>query len=81
MLSLLPVDSPHLGATLELLRDPEQLWSPYGLRSLSKNHPLFGEGENYWRGPIWIQMNYLALAALNQVRQPPTEDLGGAVLC
>lgn len=66
LLSLLPVDSPHLGATLELLRDPEQLWSPYGLRSLSKNHPLFGEGENYWRGPIWIQMNYLALAALNQ---------------
>jgi hypothetical protein len=80
LLSLLPVDSSHLGATLELLRDPEQLWSPYGLRSLSKNHPLFGQGENYWRGPIWIQMNYLALAALNQVRQRFSDDPDSAVL-
>ncbi|BGP41883.1 Processing alpha glucosidase I [Rhodotorula kratochvilovae] len=65
LLSLLPSSSPHLGATLELLRDESHLWSPYGLRSLSKQHPLFGKGENYWRGPIWIQMNYLALAALH----------------
>ncbi|KAI0349949.1 hypothetical protein OH77DRAFT_1525255 [Trametes cingulata] len=52
LLSLLPPDSPHL------------LWSPYGLRSLSASHPEFGQGENYWKGPIWIQMNYLALSAL-----------------
>ncbi|BGP56919.1 Processing alpha glucosidase I [Rhodotorula sphaerocarpa] len=65
VLSLLPADSPHLGATLELLRNPEHLWSSFGLRSLSKSHPLFGQGENYWRGPIWIQMNYLALGALH----------------
>ncbi|GAA5999150.1 mannosyl-oligosaccharide glucosidase [Rhodotorula paludigena] len=64
-LSLLPSTSPHLGPVLELLRNPAKLWSPYGIRSLSKDHPLFGQGENYWRGPIWIQMNYLALAALN----------------
>lgn len=67
-LSLLPSTSPHLGPVLELLRDPAKLWSPYGIRSLSKDHPLFGQGENYWRGPIWIQMNYLVLAALNNVR-------------
>ncbi|KAH8107152.1 glycoside hydrolase [Cristinia sonorae] len=64
LLSLLPTDSPHLGPILDLLRDPEHLWSPYGLRSLSASHPLFGQGENYWKGPIWIQMNYLALGAL-----------------
>ncbi|KAI0078991.1 glycoside hydrolase [Panus rudis PR-1116 ss-1] len=64
LLSLLPPDSPHLGAILDLLHDPEHLWSPYGIRSLSKSHPLFGQGENYWRGPIWIQMNYLALSSL-----------------
>ncbi|KAJ2933986.1 hypothetical protein H1R20_g3111, partial [Candolleomyces eurysporus] len=64
--SLLPVDSPHLGAILNLLRDPEHLWSPYGLRSLSASHPEFGKGENYWKGPIWIQMNYLALSALHK---------------
>ena len=67
LLSLLPPDSPHLGHILDLLRDPEHLWSPYGLRSLSASHPLFGQGENYWKGPIWIQMNYLALSALHKV--------------
>jgi len=47
-----------------MLRDPKHLWSAYGLRSLSASHPEFGKGENYWKGPIWIQMNYLALGAL-----------------
>jgi len=64
-LELLPASSPHLGALLDILHDPEHLWSPYGLRSLSKSHPDFGQGENYWKGPIWIQMNYLALRALH----------------
>ena len=50
------------------MRDPEHLWSPYGLRSLSASHPLFGQGENYWRGPIWIHMNYMALSSLYKVR-------------
>ncbi|KAL1947585.1 hypothetical protein VTO73DRAFT_13309 [Trametes versicolor] len=66
LLSLLPADSPHLGAILDLLRDPAHLWSPHGLRSLSAAHPEFGQGENYWKGPIWIQMNYLALSALHK---------------
>ncbi|KAI0303387.1 glycoside hydrolase, partial [Multifurca ochricompacta] len=67
LLSLLSPDSPHLGPVLDLLRDPAHLWSPYGLRSLSASHPEFGTGENYWKGPIWVQMNYLALQALHQV--------------
>ncbi|KAI0003238.1 glycoside hydrolase [Russula compacta] len=66
LLSLLPADSPHLGSVLNLLRDPQHLWSPYGLRSLSASHPEFATGENYWKGPIWIQMNYLALQALHE---------------
>jgi glycogen debranching enzyme len=50
-----------------MLHDPEHLWSPYGIRSLSASHSEFGQGENYWKGPIWIQMNYLALGALYKV--------------
>lgn len=53
-----------------MLHDPKHLWSPYGLRSLSASHPESGQGENYWKGPIWIQMNYLALRALYMVRHP-----------
>jgi mannosyl-oligosaccharide glucosidase len=64
MLSLLPPGSPHVGAILDIIRDPVHLWSPYGIRSLSASHPEFGQGENYWKGPIWMPMNYLALGAL-----------------
>ncbi|ORX37718.1 glycoside hydrolase [Kockovaella imperatae] len=66
LLGLIPADSPHLKPTLDLITDPKQLWSPYGIRSLSKSHELFGKDENYWRGPIWIQMNWLALKALKE---------------
>lgn len=61
----IPSDSPHLKDILDLMRSPEHLWSPYGLRSLSMADPNFGQGENYWKGPIWIQMNWLALKALS----------------
>ncbi|KII88765.1 glycoside hydrolase family 63 protein [Plicaturopsis crispa FD-325 SS-3] len=66
LLELLPPDSPHLNAIFDILHDPKQLWSPYGIRSLSASHPQFGTGENYWKGPIWMQMNYLALSALHK---------------
>lgn len=64
---MLKPDSPHLGPILKALRDPERLWSDFGIRSLSKSHPLNGQGENYWRGPIWIPLNYLALQSLYNV--------------
>lgn len=67
MLGLLSPDSTHLGAILDMIRNPDELWSPYGIRSLSLDHPLFGQGENYWRGPIWMQMNYMVLSALHKV--------------
>ena len=57
-------------AVLEMLQDPERLWSEFGIRSLSKSDDFFGQGENYWRGPIWINMNYLVLRALNKYYIP-----------
>ena len=61
---LVPVESPRLGAILDLIADPSELWSDYGLRSLSAKNEFYGTDENYWRGPIWINMNYLALKSL-----------------
>ncbi|KAI5290531.1 Processing alpha glucosidase I [Ascosphaera aggregata] len=58
---LMDANHPHLGAVLELIADPEELWSPFGIRSLSKSDEFYGTDENYWRGPIWINMNYLVL--------------------
>lgn len=66
LLQLIPADSPHLGKVLELISSKDHLWSPYGLRSLSASHPLFGKDENYWRGPIWVPMNFMVLGALKK---------------
>ncbi|KAJ1961572.1 Processing alpha glucosidase I [Dispira parvispora] len=64
VLNLLPPDSPKVGKILDLIHDPDQLWSRHGIRSLSKSDPYYGQGENYWRGPVWININYLVLSAL-----------------
>ncbi|OZJ06041.1 hypothetical protein BZG36_01129 [Bifiguratus adelaidae] len=64
-LGLLPADSPKLGAIFDMIEDPERMWSPYGLRSLSKSDPLYRTGEIYWRGPVWMNINYLALRSLH----------------
>ena len=61
---LLPPDSPRLGSILDLIADEEALWSPFGLRSLSKADPNYGTNEDYWRSPIWMNINYLAVKAL-----------------
>lgn len=34
LMELIPADSPILGQQLELLRDPQLLWTDHGLRSL-----------------------------------------------
>ncbi|XP_061397950.1 mannosyl-oligosaccharide glucosidase [Musca vetustissima] len=69
LLEILDHDSPYLGKLLKDIRDPQKLWTPYGLRSLSKSSPLYQKRNTehdppYWRGPIWININYLAVKAL-----------------
>ena len=40
--------------------------SDYGIRSLVKNDLLYRTGDDYWRGKIWIQINYLTLRGLKK---------------
>lgn len=61
---LVDKDSKRLGAILDLIGDEEELWSEYGLRSLSKSDEFYHTAEDYWRGPIWMNMNYLAVTQL-----------------
>jgi mannosyl-oligosaccharide glucosidase len=61
---LMDAKSEKLGHVLDLLGDENELWSEFGIRSLSKNDEFYGTGENYWRGPIWMNMNYLAIVQL-----------------
>ena len=61
---LLPANSPRLKAILDLIGDPEELWSDYGIRSLSRKDEAYGTDENYWKSPIWININYLIVKNL-----------------
>ncbi|KAK1760445.1 glycoside hydrolase [Echria macrotheca] len=64
---LLPHDSPKLGRLLALMADEDELWSPHGLRSLSKRDEFYGTSENYWRSPVWININYMAIVQLHKI--------------
>ncbi|KAJ2461656.1 Processing alpha glucosidase I [Coemansia sp. RSA 2424] len=66
LLGLLPADSDKLGHILDMIEDPDELWTEFGVRSLSKRDEYYGVGENYWRGPIWININYLVLSSLHR---------------
>lgn len=41
------------------------LWTPYGIRSLSIYDPYYKLGGNYWKSPIWININFLISSALH----------------
>lgn len=64
LVGLMGLDHSHLEAVLDLIRDPEELWSPYGLRSLSPKDKYYGKDENYWRSPVWININYMVMQRL-----------------
>lgn len=61
---LLGTDNSHLDAVLDLIRNEGEIWSLYGIRSLSHKSPFYATDENYWRSPIWININYLIIEQL-----------------
>lgn len=69
-----PKDTSKLSALLADLTNPSRLWSDGGIRSLSKDDPFFGTDENYWRGPVWVQMNWLTLDALQYYAQRASDS-------
>ena len=54
----------NLGDLFKYLNNKNEFMSDFGIRSLVKNDLLYHTGDDYWRGKIWIQMNYLTLSGL-----------------
>ncbi len=66
---------------LDVIRDPNKLLSPAGLRSMSATEFNYvkgyaGRGTNSnWRGPIWMPYTYLAIEALQPVDPALAADI------
>lgn len=76
LLRQLDPSSPYLGPLLDILADSRHLWSPFGLRSLAASSPFYGQRNSehdppYWRGAVWLNINYLALGALHHYGHLP----------
>lgn len=67
LLGLMNSTHPRLPDLLDSLSDPATLWSAHGLRSLSASSDLYGRGENYWRGAVWMNLNTLAVLRLHEI--------------
>lgn len=70
LLQIVDETSPKLGKILSDLENPNLLWTEFGLRSIAKNSPMYMKKNTehdppYWRGPIWININFLAIRALD----------------
>ncbi|KAE9974852.1 hypothetical protein EG328_003581 [Venturia inaequalis] len=74
MLGLLdPADDGNkIAKILATIGNKEELWSEHGIRSLSIADEAYGTDENYWRSPVWINMNYLIVSRLVALAQDPT---------
>jgi glycogen debranching enzyme len=48
------------------LTNNEELWAPYPLATVAINSPSY-EPDTMWRGPVWVNVNYLFIEALKRV--------------
>ncbi|KAI4336596.1 hypothetical protein L6164_015105 [Bauhinia variegata] len=86
MWRIIPPGSWILEKQLELISNRSILWTDYGLRSLAKTSSLYMKRNTehdppYWRGPIWINMNYMILSALHHysIANGPYQDRARAI--
>ncbi|XP_076116788.1 uncharacterized protein LOC143084264 [Mytilus galloprovincialis] len=79
MLKIIDPESGRLTQMLSDMKKHELLWTDYGLRSLAKNSSFYQLPNTvtdppYWRGSIWINMNYLTLSGLYYYRTTPGKN-------
>ncbi|KRX02144.1 Six-hairpin glycosidase-like protein [Pseudocohnilembus persalinus] len=57
-------NSQELNNIISILKDENQIYSKYGIGSLSRQDFYYGKGDNYWRGNIWLPINYMILRGI-----------------
>lgn len=76
ILMILEPTSPELGHILSTFKSESNIWSPYGLCSVGKSDSYYLKFNTqhdapYWRGPVWININFLAIRALDHYSKVP----------
>ncbi|HSO28140.1 MAG TPA: trehalase family glycosidase, partial [Anaerolineales bacterium] len=51
---------------LDHLRNPQEFWGEYALPTVSRSDPHY-DPEVMWRGPVWANINYFFVEALEQI--------------
>jgi len=70
------VNRRHALTCLDQLRDPAGFAAPHGIRYLRRDDPRY-RPDQYWRGPAWPQLTFLAVEACRRWGQDGlAEDLG-----
>ncbi|MFX0100515.1 MAG: trehalase family glycosidase [Candidatus Hodarchaeota archaeon] len=49
---------------LEHLTNPDEFWTPMPVPSVALDEPTFSRDMNMWRGPVWINTNYMIIKGL-----------------
>jgi putative isomerase len=58
------------------LTNPEEFWGEYVIPTVARNDPHY-DPDTMWRGPVWANINYFFVEALQQIR----EEKLAATLC
>ncbi len=66
--NLLPMWTGRLSASrvrrlLAVVRDPSRFWRPFPVPTVSAQDPSYSP-ERMWRGPVWVNANYLLIEAM-----------------
>lgn len=76
--ALVTDDESRAVRALDQLADPQRFGTDQGLSFLPPSHPRF-EADQYWRGPAWPQLNYMAYVAARRWSAAPLADRIAAV--
>ncbi|CAG2168886.1 unnamed protein product [Oppiella nova] len=85
MFGIIDANNTKLGYLLDSIHNSSQMWTNHGLRSISKTSFYYNKWNNegevpYWRGPIWININYLMLRSLRHYADIPGPNQSKAAL-
>ena len=85
MLEVIEPNSDQLGIVLKNLNDTSRMWTSFGLRSVSFSSAYYKKRNTehdppYWRGQIWLNMNYLVISSLKHYAEMGNEKCRHAQL-